>query len=154
MKTRLVFLLFFLNAFLALSPAAVAAADHSQVEAQIRQLNAQEVDGLMHRDAKALAPLWADEFVVTNPYNKFITKQNVLKFVASGFLRFRSYDRRIEYLHVYGHTVIVAGSETVDWAGTMPLAGKTSLLRFTSVWLKRGKSWQEVARHANIVWTK
>lgn len=148
------YLVFALLAGLLFSASSVAAAPRGDVPTQIRQLNAREVDGLMHRDVKALAPLWADEFVVTNPYNKFIAKEDVLKFVKSGFLQFKSYDRQIEYLRIYGGTAIVAGHETVAWAGTMPLAGKTSLLRFTAVWMKRGARWQEVARHANIVWTK
>ncbi len=147
-------LAFPLLAALLASPVSAATPTQAAVKAQIRQLNTREVSALMHHDAAALTPLWADEFVVTNPYNKFIGKKDVLRFVGSGALEFRSYDRRIEYIHVYGHTVIVAGSETVEWAGKMPLAGKTSLLRFTSVWMKRGGDWQEVARHANVVWTK
>jgi hypothetical protein len=130
-----------------------ASSSPGAVEAQIRKLNSQEVDGLMRHDAAVLAPLWSDGFVVTNPYNKFITKNDVLKFVRSGALGFSSYERKIEYMRVYGDTVIVAGSEKVGWAGKMPLAGKTSLLRFTSVWMKHNESWQEVARHANIVRT-
>lgn len=148
------FLVFPLLAMLVFSPAGMAGSSQAEVEAQIRQLNAREVDGLMRQNVAVLASLWSDQFVVTNPYNKFITKKDVVNFVASGKLGFRNYERRIEYIHVYGQTVIVAGSETVAWAGKMPLAGKTSLLRFTSVWMKHGGAWQEVARHANIVWTK
>jgi len=33
----------------------------------------------------------------------------------------------------------------------MPNAGKTEHLRFTSVWMKQQRRWQQVARHANIV---
>ncbi len=62
-----------------------------------------------------------------------------------------SYERRIEYAHVYGETVILAGSETVVWGGRMPIAGKAQQLRFTAVWMKQQGRWQEVARHANIV---
>jgi hypothetical protein len=46
---------------------------------------------------------------------------------------------------------VVAGRETVVWAGRMPMAGTTSPLRFTARWIARAGSWQEVARHANIV---
>ena len=51
--------------------------------------------------------------------------------VKSGFLVITSYDRQIEYVRVYGDTVIAAGSETVVWGGKMPNAGKTEHLRFT-----------------------
>jgi len=44
--------------------------------------------------------LWFDDFVVTNPLNKFVTKQQVLGMVESGFLVITSFDREIEYLRV------------------------------------------------------
>lgn len=121
------------------------------VEQQIRQLDAQEVDGLLHNDVTTLGRLWSDDFVVTNPFNKFVNKRQVLGMVKSGTLAFKSYDRQVEYVYVYGTTAIVAGSETVVWAGTLPITGQTSNLRYTSVWIQQGGRWQEVARHANIV---
>ena len=95
--------------------------------------------------------LWSDDFVVTNPLNKFVNKQQVLGMMRSGFLQIPKYDRQIEYIRSYGDTVIVAGSETVLWGGQMPNKGKTEHLRFTAVWRKQNGRWQQVARHANIV---
>lgn len=125
--------------------------NQSGVEAQIRRLNSQEVDALLRNDVKTLARLWSDDFVVTNPFNKFINKKQVLAMVESGSLAFTSYERQIEYVRVYGNTAVVAGAETVEWAGKMPIAGQTSQLRITSVWMKRDGNWQQVARHANMV---
>jgi hypothetical protein len=65
--------------------------------------------------------------------------------VESGILVVTSNDRQIEYIRVYGDTVIVAGSETAAWGGKMPNAGKTEHLRFTAIWMKQGGRWQEVA---------
>jgi len=98
-----------------------------------------------------MARLWSDDFIVTNPLNKFVNKQQVLGMVESGFLVITSYDRQIEYLRFYGDTAIAAGSETVAWGGKMPNAGKTEHLRFTGIWMKQGGRWQEVARHAKVV---
>jgi uncharacterized protein DUF4440 len=123
----------------------------SAVEEKIRRLNTQEVDALLHNDEKALGRLWSDELVVTNPFNKFVNKQQVLGLIGAGKLAFRSYDRQVEYVHDYKDTVVVAGAETVVWAGKMPMAGQTNHLRFTAVWIKQGSRWQEVARHANII---
>ena len=130
--------------------------DHSAkmddpAEQEIRKLNAQEVAAFLQNDPKSMARLWSDDFVVTNPLNKFVTKQQVLGMVESGFLVITSYERQIEYLRFYGDTAIVAGNETVKWGGRMPNAGKTEHLRFTAVWMKQAGRWQEVARHANIV---
>lgn len=125
--------------------------DNSNSEKEVRQLNNDEVEAFVHNDAKTMARLWSDDFVVTNPLNRFVTKRQVLAMVESGFLAIPSYDRQIEYIRVYGDVVIVAGGETVLWGGKMPNVGKTEHLRFTAVWMRRVGVWQEVARHANIV---
>ncbi len=122
-----------------------------KVEQEVRRLNGEEVQAFLQNDPKTMALLWSDDFVVTNPLNKFLTKKQVLGMVDSGFLVIKSYDRRIEYLRVYGDTAVVAGSETVVWGGKMPNAGKTEQLRFTGIWLRQSGRWKEVARHANIV---
>lgn len=122
-----------------------------RAEDEVRQLSAMEVNAFLHQDPKAMASLWSDDLVVTNPLNKFVNKRQVLGMVESGFLVITSYDRQIEYVRVYGDTVIMAGSETVQWGGKMPNAGKSEHLRFTGVWMKQNGRWQEVVRHANIV---
>lgn len=121
------------------------------VEGEIRLLNAQEVEALLHNDIQTLRRLWSDDFVVTNPLNKFVKKQQVLGLIESATLAFTSYDRQVEYMRIYADTAVVAGSETVVWAGKMPNAGKMSHLRFTAVWMKQGGRWQQMARHANII---
>jgi len=121
------------------------------VQAEIRRLNAQEVEALLQKDIKTLSRLWSSDFVVTNPLNKFVNKQEVVGLIESNILAFTSYDRQVEYVRIYGDTAIVAGGETVVWAGKMPNAGKMSHLRFTAVWVKQDGRWQQVARHANIL---
>jgi uncharacterized protein (TIGR02246 family) len=118
---------------------------------EIRRLSAEEVNAFLKNDRAAMARLWSDDFVVTNPLNKFVTKQQVLGMVDSGFLVIPTFERQIEYLRVYGDIVIVAGRESVIWGGRMPNVGKSENLRFTAVWMKQGGRWQEIARHANIV---
>jgi hypothetical protein len=109
------------------------------------------VKAFLDKDPKTLAGLWSDEFVVTNPLNKLVDKRQVLGMVEDGTLVITSFNRTIDYVRVYGDMVIVAGSEDVVWGGKMPMAGKPSHLRFTSIWMKHGGGWQQVARHANIV---
>jgi uncharacterized protein (TIGR02246 family) len=148
----------FLGLLLSVAPHFASAQAASQMtsteksaDEQVRRLNAEEVEAFLHKDPKAMALLWSDDFVVTNPLNKFVNKKQVLGMVESGVLVVTAYDRQIEYVRVYGDTVIVAGSETVVWAGKMPNAGKTEHLRFTGIWMKQVGRWQEVARHANIM---
>ncbi len=143
-------LIFTVVSLVVVAPRSQTPAD-SHAEQQVRQASDEEVQAFLHNDARTMARLWSDDLVVTNPLNKFVTKQQVLGMVQSGFLVITSYERRIEYAHVYGDTVILAGVETVVWGGKMPNAGKTEQLRFTAIWMKQAGRFQEVARHANIV---
>ena len=127
-------------------PAAESAATN-----EVRQLNAQEVQAMLHSDADTMARLWSDDLVVNNPLRQFVDKKQVLELVKTGYLAFTSYERRIEYIRDYGDTVIVAGHETLVFSGKMPNAGKTQQLRFTAVWMKQHGRWQQVARHADIL---
>ncbi len=80
-----------------------------------------------------MARLWSDDFVVTNPLNKFANKQQVLGMVKSGFLVITSYDRRIEYVRQYADVVIVAGADTVVWGGKIAECrkdGTTAVYRY------------------------
>ena len=123
----------------------------SSPEEEVRKLNVEEVRAFLNKDPKSMAGIWSDDLVVTNPLNKFVNKKQVLGMVESGVLVITSYERIIEYVKIYGDTVIVAGRETVVWGGKMPNAGKTEHLRFTGVWMMQQGRWQQVARHANIV---
>ena len=143
--------LFLAGALFAVGQKADHASGKDAATEEVRRLNAEEVAAFVRNDPKSMANLWSNDLVVTNPFNKFVTKQQILGMVESGSLSIPSYDRRIEYVRSYGDTVIVAGSETVVWGGNMPTAGKTEHLRFTGIWMKQQGRWQEVARHANII---
>jgi ketosteroid isomerase-like protein len=123
----------------------------ARTEAEVRRASDEEVQAFLRKDSKALARLWSDDFVVTNPLNQFVTKQQVLGMVDSGVLIITSFERQVEYLKVYGNTVIVAGRESAIWGGKMPSAGRSESLRFTAIWMKQQDRWQEVARHANVL---
>jgi len=102
-------LLILTPAFDFVQAAATATQEDKHAEEEIRRLNGEELDAFLHKDPQAMARLWSDDFVVTNPLNKFVTKQQVPGMVESGFLVITSFDREIEYLRVYGDIVIVCG---------------------------------------------
>ena len=125
--------------------------DAETAEQDVRRSSDAEVDAFLRRDSGAMARLWSDDMVVTNPLDKLVSRQAVLGLVESGVLVITEFVRQIEYLHVVGDVVFVAGSEDVVWGGKMPLAGKAQHLRFTAVWMQHDGRWQEVIRHANVV---
>lgn len=134
----------------AFSQSTAAPEDKRAAEA-VQRLSMEEVQDFLKRDTKAIAELWSDDLAITNPLNRLVGKKQVLGMMESAFLVIRSYERRAEYVRVYGDMVVLAGSETVTWGGRMPNAGKTEQLRFTAIWMKQGRRWQEIVRHANIV---
>lgn len=138
-----------LSLLLVAVPAVSAPVTDPQIE--VRAASAAEVTALLAADSNALGVLWSDDFQVTNPFNRVLNKQQVLAMTRSGGLVFSRYDRTIEDVRVRGSTAVVVGAETVTWAGTMPLAGRQSNLRYTAVWMRLGDRWLQVARHANIV---
>lgn len=124
---------------------------NDNAETTVRKLSDEEAAAFLRRDPEALARLWSDDLVVTNPLNKLVTKHQVLEMVRSGFLVITSYSRHVEYANTYGDIVILAGAEEVVWGGRMPNAGQSEMLRFTAIWRNENGTWREVARHANIV---
>jgi hypothetical protein len=120
-------------------------------EQEARRQSALEVKAFLDKDPETLAALWSDDFIVTNPLNKLVDKQQVLAMVRSGALAFASFTRNVEYARTYGDIVILVGSEDCVWTGAMPLAGKPAHLRFTAIWKRDGLRWLQVARHANVV---
>ncbi len=134
-----------------LMPATAFAVEHENTAAAIRAASAAEVSAILAGDESKLTSLWAETFVVTNPFNKLVTKPQVFELMRSGVFRFSSLERDIDYLHAYGDVAVVAGSETGVWAGKSPMTGKLSHFRFTSIWRRTPSGWVEVARHANLV---
>src|ERR1700730_633411 len=68
-----------------------------RVEGQVRQASESEDQALLARALDARWLMRADDFVVTNPLNRFVTKQQVMALIEEGTLVFQSYERRIEY---------------------------------------------------------
>ena len=96
-------------------------------EREVRLLNANEVEAFLRVDHETLAGLWSDEFVVTNPQNRLVTKQQVLGMVESGALVIASLERQIEYVRILRDTAMVAGSETVTWGGECRMPARLSI---------------------------
>ncbi len=91
--------------------------------------------------------------IVTNPFNQMIDKTTVLERVRRNIIKYKSYEKKMEYLCVYKDTAIIAGIEiavTADDANR-PDAGQTSKRRFTETWIKREKQWRKVARHVSTI---
>jgi hypothetical protein len=125
-----------------------------QIIKEIKRLMDYELKLVLKQDTTAMEKFYPDDMAVTNPFNQFIDKRKVMERVKSDIIKYVSYEKKVDHYHVEGdNTVVVIGSEIVvptTYANRTD-AGKTVNRRFTEVWMKRGKEWEKVVRHANNV---
>src|SRR5689334_2750233 len=73
-------------------------------EAAVRKLYEEERIAFEKRDMPLLERCFADEFVVTNPFNQFLNKQQVLQGLSSGMIALKNFDRTLDYVRIDGDT--------------------------------------------------
>jgi hypothetical protein len=124
-----------------------------QIEEEFKRLHAYEAGLILRGDATALDEFYPEDHIVTNPFNQPIDKKTVLERVRGNIIKYKSYEKKMEYLCVYKDTAIIAGIETGTAAddANRPDAGQTSSRRFTETWMKRGNQWRKVARHVSTI---
>jgi ketosteroid isomerase-like protein len=132
----------------------VSSAKHQKMFVEIKRLMDYELKLVLSQDTTAMIRFYPDDMAVTNPFNQFIDKRKVLERVKSDIIKYSFYEKKIDHFHIEGdNTVVVIGSEIVVPTPDADRqdAGKIINRRFTEVWMKRGKEWKKVVRHANNV---
>jgi ketosteroid isomerase-like protein len=145
---RQVFLLVAISITSALSPAQ-AKQDDDRVEAEIRRLHEEQRVAFLKKDVATLERIFSPTFIVTNPFGQVLNAQQTLDRVRRGEIDFARFDRELDYVKVYGDTVIAAGRETMVPQGKMKGAGSVLELRITTVWHLENGRWREIARHTS-----
>lgn len=134
------------------APSAPETAD-AKAENELRALYDYEQQLLLRKDVAAQGRFYPEDFVVTNPFNMFINKRQVMERIRGDIIKYSRYDRAFDAFRIYGDTAIVIGSETVvpTVDANRADAGRTIHRRFTEVWLRRNGGWEKVVRHASNV---
>ena len=124
-----------------------------RVEEEFKRLHSQEVAIVLGGDAAAWEKFYPEDHIVTNPFNQLLDKKAVLERVRANIIRYKSYEKKIEYLCVYKDAAVIAGVETSLPAddANRPDAGKLTSRRFTETWIKRNNQWHKVARHVSTL---
>lgn len=126
----------------------------ASIEALIRRLDAEEAQGLLHRDSTSLRRIWAKDFTVNNPRNGITYgAEEVVALIRNGTIDYSTFVREIETMLFHDNVVIVMGAETITPVNRAPFAGQTVRRRFTHFWMRRDGAWRLTARHANVVST-
>ena len=124
----------------------------SKLEATLRKLDLEAALAIQEKDEARIARFFTKESVTNNPRNGLtLGSSGVIEAARAGVINYRSLDRKIESVQILGNTAILMGSETVVMKARDNGPGETIRRRYTNIWMKTGKDWQIVARHANII---
>ncbi len=123
-----------------------------KLEATLRKLDLEAALAIQEKDEARIAKFFTKESVTNNPRNSLtLGSTGVIEATRAGVINYHSFDRQIESVQILGNTVILMGNETVVMMGSDNGPGETIRRRYTNIWMKTGKNWQIVARHANII---
>ncbi|EKB51233.1 nuclear transport factor 2 family protein [Cecembia lonarensis] len=124
----------------------------TDAESQIKLLENEEITAILKHDYPTLEKIWAEDFMVNNPFNMVITGRSiVIDRMKEGIINYSGFEREIEKMMDLGNTVIVMGLETVYPKEGAPLAGQKVQRRYTNIWILEDEKWHIKARHANVI---
>jgi len=124
----------------------------ANVEQTIRALDLDAARAVLNHDEKAIALYFASNSITNNPRNGLTRgSAGVIEATKTGPADYYKFERVVESVQVLGNTAITMGSESIVMKNERGEAGRAYDRRYTNVWMKNGKRWQIVARHASVI---
>ena len=124
------------------------------IEAEIRRLEQEVVNGILNADSILLKNVWDTGFMVNTPRNVIArNRAAVLEVQKLGMIDYSSFERIVEEIRIENNTVITMGYEIFVSRTDIPgaRAGQAVKRRFTNIWMKKKGKWVQIARHASII---
>jgi ketosteroid isomerase-like protein len=120
-----------------------AAPADTAAEQAVRAADAKRIQATVASDLQALEKLLGDDLTYTHSSGVMEGKAQILDKLRSGATRYHTIVPSDVQVRVYGDAAVMTGRAAVN----VTVDGKTSdlLLRFTSVYARRGGGWQFVA---------
>jgi hypothetical protein len=109
-----------------------------------------EVAAILAEDLEAFGDSLANDVVVNSPLGTINRRDDTLAAFGRGFIRYKSFDRRIEYAGKLCDLVVIMGNEILAPKGNAPNAGKIVYRRFTDIWRNEQGVWRLALRQATI----
>lgn len=122
----------------------------SKDEIEIRRLEKHWTELLDKGDTNALLKIWSKDYVVNNPNGKIVTPKEIVALMKSGHV-FPAVERIIEKITFNQNIAIVMGKELQQPGSLTTNQEEWIPRRFTNVWIRKGKSWQLIARQSSQV---
>ena len=134
------------------SSAQTAPEPMGKIEKEIRELDQQAAKAILQKDEKLITRFFTKDSIVNNPRNnQTFGSAGIIDAAKTAIIDYYSFDRKIDSVQIYNDTAIAMGHETVVLKDRTGAAGETIQRRYTNVWMKTGRNWQIVARHASII---
>jgi len=132
------------------APAARSADERALLAADERQRLA-----VGSADIAAIEAISDANLRVNAPSNHILTREDLMRMVASGEIRNEVFERTLEDLVITGDVGVVMGHEVVVPGANSEQARmygvRTLRRRYTNVYIRSGGTWRHLARHANII---
>ncbi len=132
-----------------------AYADQTADERAVLAADAQQRLAVASKDLVAIGNISDPNLRVNAPNNRILTRDDLIRMVASGEIRNEVFERTPEDVVITGDVGVVMGREVVFPAAASEQARmygrKTLNRRYTNVYIRAGKGWRHLARHANII---
>jgi hypothetical protein len=109
-----------------------------------------EIAAILAEDLDAFGDSLAADVIVNSPLGTINRRDDTLAAFARGFIRYDSFDRRIEYAGKLGELVVIMGNEILAPKGKAPNAGKIVHRRFTDIWRNEQGAWRLALRQATV----
>lgn len=124
----------------------------STAEEMIRKLDLEAAEAIRKKDGAAIDLIFARDSVTNNPRGGLtVGAEGVKELFRTGVIDYASLIREVESVQMRGNTAIVMGRETVTTNARDGQLSRTYARRYTNVWMRSGKTWQIVARHASPI---
>lgn len=150
------YIFFVLNGFaFLLLPVTVLQSQRSSnhAEAEIRRLEAEQIEYLMNGRVADMKKNWATDYTVNNPFN--VVQDASTGPIQSGVLTYSKFERNIEKILLHDSVIVVMGSELVipksAPKGSSHDTNQPINRRFTNIWMRKEGKWLMIARHASNV---
>ena len=106
-------------------------------------------------DVAAIEAISDPHLRVNAPNNRILTREDLMRMVASGEIRNDVFERAPEDLVITGDVGVVMGHEVVVPGANSEQARmygvRTLRRRYTNVYVRSGGTWRHLARHANVI---
>jgi hypothetical protein len=132
-----------------------APTDQTADERAVLAADAQQRLAVASRDIVASGRISDPHLRVNAPNNRILTRDDLMRMVASGEIRNEVFERTPEDVVITGDVGVVMGHETVFPGAASEQARmygrKTLNRRYTNVFIRTAEGWRHLARHANIM---